>query len=348
MKKIIIILTIAFLCVGLNLFNFAQQTAIAAGKKELSFQSNYPPMHPTVKLAFQPWMKSVEEKSGGKLKINFFPPKAIVKEKELFDSIESGLLDIGSTRFGTNPGKFPIFAITELPLLFPSSLTGAKVVWKLFEKYPEMQNEFKGVRLLWIWNSATAHVMTTKKAVKTLEDMKGLKIIGYTPTMLETIKALGANPVHLSPLDSYLALQRGMADGIIIAYPGCRALKLQEACKYATESSVLTIPFYAIMSPTAYDGLSADMKSIINETTALKMTTSCSKALDMGSVKSLEFLKANGMTIYPLPVEEKERWLKAVKPVHDNLINKLVGQGHKQAPDILKTLKTLTAEMSGK
>ncbi len=348
MKRYIIVLSIASLCVGLNLFNFAPQTAIAAEKKELSFQSNYPPMHPTVKFAFQPWMKSVEEKSGGKLKINFFPPKAIVKETELFDSIEGGLLDIGSTRFGSNPGKFQISTITELPLLFPSSLTGAKAVWKLYEKYPEMKNEFKGVRLLWIWNSATAQLMTTKKAVKTLEDMKGLKIIGYTPTMLETIKALGANPVHLSPLNSYLALQRGMADGIIISYPGARALKLHEACKYAAESDILTISFYAIMNPKAYDNLSADMKKIINDTTGLKMGTTCSKALDRGSVKSLEFLKAKGMTIYTLPTVEKQRWFKAVQPVHDNLIKKLIGQGYNQAPDVLKTLQTLTAEMSGK
>ena len=346
MKRFLLITMTGLTILSFGLVGTGANPALAGATRELKFQSTYPPPHVTVKKAFEPWFKEVGEKSGGALEVVFFPPRAIVKENETFEGAEAGLVDIGTSMCGRNPGKFPLHSIAELPLLFPTAEVASKVIYNSFEEIPELKKEFEGVKMLWQWSSSTAHLLTTKKQVKKMEDLKGLKIIGYTPMMLETIKALGANPLQIPPLDAYLALERGMADGIIMSFAGARSLKLNESCKYAAKADVLTITFYSVMSPITYDGLTADQKKVVDETTGLKMAARCGLALDKGDAAAGQWLKQQGLDIYVIPQSEKARWLKAVQPIYDRLISNLESKGYSSARRVLEATRTMVAQMS--
>jgi TRAP-type C4-dicarboxylate transport system substrate-binding protein len=137
-----------------------------------------------------------------------------------------------------------------------------------------------------------------------------------------------------------------MADGIIMSYAGGRALKLQESCKFIAEVDVLTISFYAVMSPVAYDALPKDLKKIIDDTTGLEMSRNCGVALDDGSREAAQWLGQQGTQIHVVPKEERQRWLTAVKPVYENHIKKLEGQGMGDAASILKATIELTQKLS--
>jgi len=323
---------------------------IFAGKdaraNELKFQSTYPESHVVVKNAFEPWFKKVDSNSNGQLKIIFFPPGALAKDNETFGGAEHGIIDIGTSMCGRNPGKFPLHSVAELPLLFPNAKVASQAIMKSYLQLPELQKEFKDVKILWQWTSSTAHILTTKKQIKVMEDLKGLKIIGYTPMMLETIKALGANPIQVSPTDAYLALERGMADGIVMSFAGALSLKLNEPCKFAAKSDLLTISFYSVMSPVTYQGLSADEKKIIDDTTGLQMASNCGAALDSGDEKDGQWLMEKGMTIYSVPNTEKERWLKSVQPIYEKELKSLEDKGYKTARKVLETLRSLSSELA--
>ena len=139
-----------------------------------------------------------------------------------------------------------------------------------------------------------------------------------------------------------------MAGGIIMSYAGGRALKVHESCKYIAEIDVLTITFYAVMSPMTYESLSADLRKMIDETTGLKMSRACGLALDTGSQGAAQWLREQGTDIYIVPPEERQRWLIAVKPVYDNHIKKLEDQGQGKARAILEKTKSLIQELSSK
>jgi len=326
MKKMIVGF-VAVLIAGCGLFG-----RVAYGAEiELKFQSTYPPAHEVVKGAFEPWFKKLEEQSKGRLKVHFFAPRAIVKENETFEGAEAGLVDIGTSMPGRNPGKFPLTEMTELPFLFPSAEIGSRVTWRLFEQFPEWQKEFKGAKVLWLWVSATAHIATTKKPIKTLEDLKGMKIIGYSPAMMDTIRALGANPLQVSPIDAYLALQRGMADGIVMSHAGNKSLKLFEATKYVTEAHALVIPFYSVMNEKKFENLPSDLKKLIENTSGAEMAKACGKALDEGDREAGEALKKDGVNIFVLPNDEKAKWAKAVHPLYEDWFKKMETRGHKDA-----------------
>ncbi|WP_258358556.1 TRAP transporter substrate-binding protein [Moorella sulfitireducens (nom. illeg.)] len=316
--------------------------------QELNFASAYMETHPTVVNAFKPWLKSVEEQSGGKVKFNFYNQGALCPDKDVFDSVVSGMVDIGGSYCGYYPGKFPLNEVMELPLIVPGAEAGSLVTWELYKKYPEWQKEFEGVKVLWQWTSATYQLHTTKKMVKTLEDLKGMKIIGWSPKILEIIRSLGANPIEVSATDTYLALQRGMADGVMCPLAPLKSYKISDAAKYHTIVDVCVGPFFMVMNKEKFAGLPADVQKVIDQTTGEKMAQLCGKTLDEGAVNDSKWLKDNGHEFYVLPENERARWFEAVKPIHEKWVKDMEAKGYTKAREVLNEAIRLGEEFAKK
>ena len=332
------------LTMGLLFLSSAQKPAFAADI-ELKLQSHYPEVHYTVKTAIKPWMKTVEERSGGKVKIHFFPQRAIAKEEETYDAVKVGLLDIGTASTSRPPGKFPLNDLITLPLLFPDAKVGSLAVWEIYKRFPAWQKEFSATKVLWEWTSAPFQIATTKKPVLKLEDLKGLKIIGWIPTLLEIIRALGANPMQVPPLDTYLALERGMADGVCTPYAPMRSLKLSDATKHHTSAGILVMPFYAAMNQSKFNSLPPDIQKII-ETTGGDMARICGEALNRGQAEDVKWMKSKGLKFYDLPAEEKKRWVKAIMPIREKWLNKMESKGYKNIREMFKTAIELSEKLT--
>ena len=93
------------------------------------------------------------------------------------------------------PDMTPLTDVITLPALPSKSAEHAsEVLWRVYEKFPAIQNEFKDVHVLQLWTGDPRFLITAKKQVKTLEDIKGMKIRtpGGPPT--EQIKTLGPFP----------------------------------------------------------------------------------------------------------------------------------------------------------
>ena len=189
---------------------FLTTGSVAMAQMEIPMSTVYMNTHPTVVNAWEPWFKEVLEKTGGELKLTYFNPNTLASLPDVFDSTVSGMIGLGGMDCSRNPGKFPLYTVMELPGMAPSAECGSFVVWDLYQKYPEMRNELKEIKVLWQWVSATFQLHTTKKLVENLDDLKGLKIIAWNKTSVNILKALGANAIMLPPTDSYLALERGM------------------------------------------------------------------------------------------------------------------------------------------
>jgi TRAP-type C4-dicarboxylate transport system substrate-binding protein len=302
-----------------------------AGEKsfELSFTGPYADKHPTVINAFVPWMKELKKDSGNKLEVRYFNPGTLCPEREVPESTEAGSVDIGSSVCGLSPGKFPLNELMELPFLVTSAEAGSLIVWDLYQRYPAWQKEFAKVKLLWQWTSATFQLHTTKKLVKTLEDLKGMKILGFTPRILDIIKALGASPVQIKPMESYLALERGMADGILLPLAPLKSFKITDAAKYHTIMDALVVPFWAGLNLDVWKDLPKDLKKLLKDTTGGKMAKICGATLDQGAKNDAKWMKAQGHVFYVLPLEEKKKWVGATQSIHQKWLKKMEKKGYK-------------------
>ncbi|MFH1059275.1 MAG: TRAP transporter substrate-binding protein DctP [Pseudomonadota bacterium] len=316
----------------------------AASKLDLPMSTVYMNTHPTVVNAWIPWFKEMAKLTQGQVQISYYNPNTLTPLADHFDSTIAGTLGIGGNDISRNAGKFNLSTVMQLPGLAPGAECGSLVFWELYNRHPELQKEYSQIKLLWVWASATYQIHTTKKPVKTRADLKGMKIICWDRKTAETIQALGGNPVMVPPTDSYLALERGMADGVLCPLAPIISFKISEAVKFTTVCDIAVTGFWAGVSHDLWSVLSPEAQKAFSDTTGQALADQSGKSLDQGAVADSKRLKAAGHTFIELSEAERADWLKATTPLREKWVAEMEGKGYKNARAIMEDAYQLSAK----
>lgn len=122
-----------------------------------------------------PWARKVQEETNGRLRIQVFPAMQLGgAPPQLYDQAKDGVADIVWTLPGNTPGRFPRIEVIELPFLaHRRASVNARVTWALLDRH--MRGEFGETHILTAW--AHDHgVIHARREVKTMEDLRGLKL----------------------------------------------------------------------------------------------------------------------------------------------------------------------------
>lgn len=270
-----------------------------------------------------PLLKKIEEATNGEVAIETYFGETLMKAKDTWDGLKNGLADIGWMTMAYWPGKTPMsdaFGLPGLPYATPPEYAGA--MWKAYEKYPEMQQEYikGGIRPIIFFSSEPYALCTIKKPVKTLEDIKGLKIrvLGGAPTT--QMKALGAVPLSIPMPDNYISLQKGVMDGAGFADEGISIWRFYEVLKYKTYAPLPVAYFTICMSEKQWKKLPAEVQEQIMSVCGYEGSQWYSEQYFSYFMTSLpETMEKNGfsMETYTLPAEERARWVEASQPAYD-------------------------------
>jgi TRAP-type C4-dicarboxylate transport system substrate-binding protein len=308
---------------------------------ELKFSSWVATVHGHHTGVMVPWAKMVEEKSGGRLKITIYPGSTLGKAVDHYDLIKDGIADMGFTTPGYTPGRFPLIAVTELPLgLFKSSRGGSLALMSIFDKY--FKDEFKDVKVLWFWVHPPGHFHLAKRQVKVLEDLGGLKIRAATPMLVNMVKGLGATPVSIPAPDTYTALERGTVDGTIFPWEAISSFKIAEVLKHHVSSGLYVAPLFTFMNKKKYESLPADLRKVIDDLSGNWGAEFNGKVWDQNEFVGIEAIKKAGGTIYTLPAEERQRWLTKLKPIEEEWIKSMEAKnlpGRQLLSDLKEAIK---------
>ena len=341
-----ILKTIVIYLIFVLIFFNAGIVSAAEKKIELSYLPVYNDKHPTMINAHFPWMEEIKNKTNGRVVIQYNPPDTIVPQPETYDAIVAGAGDLGFTPVGFDPGKFPVAESITLPMLFPSSTVGSLVAWDLYNKYEVWRAEFQQVKVLTHWVSALIQVHTTKKPIRVPKDFEGLKIICLSPNTFEMVKLLGGNPIRIKPVEMYMALERGIADGLALPLAPVRSMKLDEPLTYTTNAKLGVDVFTMIMNKDRWESLPPDIQKVFNETTGKKLSLSSGRSLDEGAAADEPLLKKKGHTFIYLTPDETQMWREALQPMYDNYFKKMESEGHDNMQLIVKDATELTRKYS--
>ena len=292
---------------------------------ELKFSSWVGPAHGHHTGVMVPWAKMLEEKSGGRLKVTIYPGGTLGKPADHYDLVVNGIADLAFTTPGYTPGRFPLISATELPLLFKTSKGGSQAVWSLFDKY--FKNEFKDVKMLWIWVHPPGHFHLAKKPVRKLEDLAGLKIRAATPMLTNMVKTLGAIPVSIPAPDTYTALERGTVDGTIFPWEAISSFKIAEVLKHHADVGLYVAPLFTFMNRKKYESLPPDLRKVIDELSGAWGAEFNGGVWDKNEFVGIEAIKKAGGTIYTVPPEERQRWAARLKPLEEDWVKSMEAKG---------------------
>jgi TRAP-type transport system periplasmic protein len=297
-----------------------------AGTVELTFAHFMPEKHVQHRMVMEPWTRKMEKLSNGRLKITIHPRGILGKAADQYDNVIKGTFDIAFGLHSYTPDRFPLTSVLDLPFLVNNAEKGSLVLWQVYEKF--LQEELKDTKILWMFTHSPGQIHTRKKHVKTLEDMKGLRLTCSGPIIAKALERLGAIPMPMPITKCYAAIKNNAADGIAIPFDGMIPFKFYKQCKYHTVANLYTTTFFVAMNKQKYESLPADLKKLMDENTGEEMSALAGRVYEeSGSKTGREFIEKNGGKIFELPLDEHERWRIAAMSVGDEWIKELEGKG---------------------
>jgi TRAP-type transport system periplasmic protein len=210
------------------------------------------------------WSEKLEKDSAGRIAIKRFPASQMGPVQQHYDFARTGQADIVWFLHGATPGRFPLTELIQLPYTVGSAEIGTKVLNDADLRGKYLDAEHKGVKVLLLFTHQPGNVHTTRKPIRSIEDMKGLRIRFGSPTIRDFVAALGGTPVGVMPTEQVEQLQKGTIDGVFIDYGGAGiAFKMGGVLKYSTEMYSYVASFGVAMNEDTWKKLTPDLQKLV-------------------------------------------------------------------------------------
>jgi TRAP-type C4-dicarboxylate transport system substrate-binding protein len=285
----------------------------------------------------------VEKETGGKIIIQLYLGGVLHGAKDGFKACVSDITDIAPAYTMYQAGSFHLPHVLDLPFAFSSSSLASKVNEQLYPKYFKPEFEKMGVYLA-NYMANGAYNLISKKPVRKLEDLKGIKIRSAGGISSKIIKKLGAVPVQVPANEQYQAFQRGIVDSVLFYDAGIVSYRLHEVGKYLTPIKVnVTASSYALNRKT-FDLLPPDLKRAFYNLQR-RFTQMSGEGIDAEDAAARKLMIQSGIEVIPLSLQELERWQAALEPLWDEFIaeNEALGL---PARELVKELRSRSQKYS--
>lgn len=298
-----------------------------AGAKELKLASPFSPKHLMQRVVFSSWAKEVARRTDNDLTIRLFGGGALGKGPvQQYKRAVDGVADIAFGLQGYTSSLFPRTLLVDLPGFEVEN--NVVMTNRLWDAMPLIRGEYKGTRLLAAWTIGPYVVMTKKRPVRSMEDLKGLKLRTTSRLLAKALQLWGATPLTMPITRVYNALQTGVIDGLLIGSSAIRSFKLGEQVRFYTESPPLYTSLFLAMNAATYEALSAGQKAAIDGTTGRALSLTAARAYDVETVKQLaNELKSGRGQLIKLSDAEKQRWVDSVANLKARTIADLEAEG---------------------
>jgi len=303
---------------------------------KLSYSIFFPPTHAQCKAGIS-WAREIEKRTGGKLVINVYPGGTLTKAPECYSGVVKGISDIGMSCFAYTRGRFPLMEAVDLPMGYPSGKIATKTANDFIDKMKP--DELKDVKVLYL-HAHGPGLLHTKKPVKNLDDLKGLKIRS-TGLSSKLVEALGGIPVAMPQGSTYEALQKGVVQGTFGPVETLKGWRQAEVIKYTTDCFDVgyTTAMFVVMNKSKWNSLPDDIKKIMNNVSKEWINVHA-ETWDSADVEGRKYTLSLKNKIIKLSTAETKKWVSSARPVINNYIKESVKKGidGKKSVTLIKSL----------
>jgi TRAP-type C4-dicarboxylate transport system substrate-binding protein len=298
-------------------------------------------------LLITPWCDKVAKESANRMKCQIYPSMQLGgTPPQLFEQVRDGVADIVWTLPGYTAGRFPSVEAFELPFMMQNPEATSKALWDYVQIHSV--NEFKDVKPLAFHVHGDGVFHMNGKPVKTMADLRGLKLRAPTRMTNKFIAMLGATPVSMPVPQVGDALSKGVIDGAVVPYEVVPAVKIQELVKFHSETDPAEPAFYTsafifAMNKAKYDSLPADLKKVIDANSGQALSAAAGRAFLQADVEGKKLI--NKAAINVIPASELAQWKVLGNKLSSDWVNDMNGKGL-NGTKMLEDAKALIAKHS--
>jgi TRAP-type transport system periplasmic protein len=250
------------------------------------------------------WCEEVTKRSGGRVKIEYYPDATLYAYNPSESALAQGTID-----FAQFPGQTMVFTsrAIELPFFFDTMEQMKQYFEKGGMEIIAKEAATKNMKPLWTMPFGSHAAIFRKAIVRTMEDLKGLKLRSPTPQLIDFLGRLGAANVNVAVGEVYQALQLGTIDGVLTTTETFVNRKWYEAVSYFLDNRFATSAHISMANLQRWNSLPPDIQKIMLDVGKEQEK----KMYDVGEKYDQEVrakLRQLIKTTYTLPPQELERW----------------------------------------
>ena len=308
---------------------------------KLSYSVFFPPTHIQCKTA-EAWAEEINKRTDGSVEITIYPAGTLTKAPQCYEGVVNGISDIGMSCFAYTRGRFPVMEGVDLPLGYPTGMTATKVATAFAKEVaPE---ELADVKLLYI-HAHGPGILASKKPVKSIDDMQGLKVRA-TGLSSKIVQALGGTPVAMSQPETYEALQKGVVEATFCPVETLKGWKQGEVIEAVTDTSAIgyTTSMFVVMNKDSWAKLSPEQQAIVTEVSD-EWIEKHGDAWDQADAEGQAFIDELGRETIELTDEQNQQLKEAIQPILDEYVKAMDEKGL-PGQEYLDKLQTMIKENS--
>jgi TRAP-type transport system periplasmic protein len=299
-------------------------TAVA---QELRLSTFVPPVHVIYREIIMPWAEEVAKATNGQVKVTLYPSMQLGgKPPELFRQTADGVVDLSFTLPGYTSPAFPRTQMIELPGLKEDGLAATNMMWDLLDPY--LAPEYQGTKVIALWGAEDAGLMSRGKAIRSMDDLKGLRMRAPSAAQAKQLEVMGAVPIAAPITQVYPGLERGTMDGAMVPFTTILDFRLGEVAKGFTISGPIfgRSSFLIAMNKKKYDSLPSAARAAIDKLSGRQLSLKATEVYIKRAEQAVESVRGKA-DVYELPKSEQDRITKTLRPIIDEWIKEMEGKG---------------------
>ncbi|CAD5373984.1 Solute-binding protein Bpro_3107 [Rubrivivax sp. A210] len=288
-------------------------TALPALARDFRSSDVHPTDYPTVE-AVRAMGKALKEQSKDKLGIKVFPSGALGAERDTIEQLKIGGLDMMRINAAPLNNIVPETIAVSMPFVFRSIDHMRRVLDGPIGDEVLAAMAEQGMVGLAFYDSGARSIYTVKRPIKTLADIKGLKIrVQQSDLFVAMMEALGANATPMPYGEVYTGLKTGIVDGAENNWPSFESSRHFEAAKFYNTTEHSMVPEVLVFSKKIWDTLSKEDQVLIRKT-AKESVATMRKLWDEREAKSRKIAEAGGAQV--AVIADKKPFVDAMAPVY--------------------------------
>ena len=290
--------------------------SLASTAAEFRSADIHPEDYPTV-LAVRHMGELLSKATGGKHTVKVYAKSALGIEKDTIEQTKLGALAMTRVNVAPMNNICPATMVPTMPFLFRSKEHLRKVLDGAIGDEILKDCEAQGFIGLAFYDSGARSIYTAKKPVKTLADVKGMKVrVQQSDLWVSLLEAMGANATPMPFGEVYTALKTGLVDAAENNYPSYESSRHFEVAKYFNKTEHSMAPEILLFSKRTWDTLTPEDQKAIRSA-AKESVLYMRKLWDEREEKSLATVKAGGAQVIDV---DKAPFQAAMKPVYDKFL----------------------------